>query len=159
LLSIFKKEERIFAVTIHAEDSQFLRDLKRVENAQMRLSLLIHKGRSLSHLPDRLKSDKYLVPGCLSRSWIFPWMLNGRLHFQVDSEAAIVKGVLAVLRDLLSGQPPRDIANFSGYELKEYGLSTLLSVNRRNGLANILQQIKLYATAFDAQQKDYNHDQ
>jgi cysteine desulfuration protein SufE len=96
------------------------------------------------------KTDAYLIKGCISRAWLFPRFENGLVYFKADSEAAIVKGIIASIVEVYSGSTPAEILALSPDFLAEGGISEALSMNRRSGLANILKQVRLYALAYQS---------
>lgn len=112
---------------------------------------LILLGRELPGIPDAEKDDRFLIEGCVSRAWLIPVRQGELVRFRADSEAAIVKGILALLLSVYSDARPEDILTFEPQYLEDLGISQHLSMNRRNGLSQVLKQIKLYATVFRAQ--------
>ena len=115
-----------------------------------RYRLLIELGRELDAMPDALKTDATKVRGCMSQVWMVPGHPVGdasRFAFAADSDAHIVKGLIAVLGVLFSGKTPADIAaiDIDG-SFKQLGLDQHLSPTRRNGLVSMVSKIKGYAT-------------
>ena len=86
----------------------------------------------------------------MSQAWLIPEFKDGRLYFYVDSDAAIVKGIMALLISVYSGNLPAENLALSPDFLKEGGVTEHLSMNRRNGLSSVVKQIMLYSTAFKA---------
>ena len=119
-------------------------------NWEDRYRLLIKMGRELPEIPEAEKADQFLVKGCISRAWLIPELKDGRVFFRADSDAAIVKGIIALLVTVYSGATPEEILTTSPEFLKEVGISDHLSMNRRNGLMHFTKQIQLYATAYKA---------
>ena len=135
-------------MTIEAKKEKVLAELATIGSTEKRYEYLIQKGRELPPLADERKQDKYLVKGCISRAWLVPSLEEGRIHFAADSEAAIVKGILAVLLEVYNENPPGEVLELSPEFLKAGGITDHLSLNRRNGLAHFCKQIQLYATAY-----------
>lgn len=108
---------------------------------------IIELGKELPELPEDMKIDKYLISGCQSKLWIVPEFKDGRLYFQVDSDAIITKGIASLVLRVLSGQTPEDILNANLDFINKIGLSNHLSPTRSNGLLSMIKQIKLYAMA------------
>lgn len=108
---------------------------------------IIELGKELPELPEDMKIDKYLISGCQSKLWIVPEFRDGRLYFQVDSDAIITKGIASLVLRVLSGQTPEDILNANLDFINKIGLSNHLSPTRSNGLFSMIKQIKLYAMA------------
>ncbi len=127
-----------------------MKELSACETPEDRYKYLIQKGRDLPALSDSQRDDKFLVEGCLSKAWLVPVFEEGVVKFYADSEAAIVKGIMAVLLTVYSGLTPKQILEQNADFLTEVGIIDHLSMNRRNGLSNFLKQIKLYATVFNS---------
>ncbi len=119
---------------------------------EKRYKHLIDLGRTSPGLPEQERLDRFLVEGCVSQAWLVPSRdAEGRVHFRADSDAAIVRGILALLVQAYSGSTPQEIISFEPHFLEELGISEHLSMNRRNGLSSVLKQIRLYATVMAAQ--------
>lgn len=107
-----------------------------------RYRLLIDLGRALPPMPDALKTDATKVRGCASQVWLYPSNDNGTLHFQADSDAAIVKGLVALVLMLANGKHPSEIdASAIRARLDALGLARHLSSNRTQGLASMVARI------------------
>ena len=106
---------------------------------------LVELGKQLPALEESFKDDQYLVKGCISRAWLIPRSHQGHIYFFLDSEALIVKGILCLLRKVYHGRKPEEILAVSPEFWKETGITMILSMNRRNGIAHMLKQIRLYA--------------
>lgn len=108
-----------------------------------RYRYLIDLGRELPHLDDRLKTDEYLVRGCTSRVWLIPVVENGVLSFQADSDAHIVRGLVAILVAAYNGKAV-DVVRAIDIEkaFAQMGLDTHLSANRRSGFFAMVEKIK-----------------
>jgi cysteine desulfuration protein SufE len=135
---------------IQIKQKMILEQLGGIDSAEDRYKYIIEKGRQLPVLSDDKKLDKYLIEGCMSQAWLVPEFKEGRLFFQVDSDAAIVKGIMAILIGVYSGNAPAENLATSPDFLKEGGITEHLSMNRRNGLSNVVKQIMLYSAAFKA---------
>jgi len=94
--------------------------------------------------------DRYRVKGCQSQVWLYPEFDGERIHFLADSDAVIVKGLIAIVMRILNHRTPDEILTLSNDQIATLGLSQHLSVNRANGLASLIKQIMLYAVAFKA---------
>ncbi|OHD00310.1 MAG: Fe-S metabolism protein SufE [Sphingomonadales bacterium GWF1_63_6] len=119
------------------EDYQFL-------DADDRYRLLIDLGRELEPMPDALKTDATLVRGCSAAVWVYPTVLDdGRLHFLADSNAAITKGIIALVLLTVQDQPPAEIAAVEIEEaLAPFDLRNQLSSNRTQGIPNMIALIR-----------------
>ena len=113
--------------------------------------LLIDTGSDQEPLPEKYKTEQNLIDGCQSRVWLQADMTEeGLLHFQADSDALIVKGIIALLVRVLSDHTPQEILDADLYFIERIGLREHLSPTRSNGLLAMLKQMKMYALAFKA---------
>ena len=112
---------------------------------------LIGLGKSLPLISDQYKTDEFLIKGCQSKVWLRADQKEGRVYYSADSDAIITKGIVSVLIRAFSGLSAQDIAKAPTDFVKEIGLSDHLSPTRANGLVSMIKQMKLYATAFAAQ--------
>lgn len=118
-----------------------------------RLRFIIESGKNLPAMDEKFKIDQFLVKGCISQAWLFPQLGDdGLVIFHADSEAMIVKGIIALLLEVFNGSTPAEILTEDGSFLTNVGVTQHLSTNRRNGLANVLKMIHFYAAAFAKQQ-------
>lgn len=115
-----------------------------------RYELIIEMGNSLSPLAEEKKIPQNIIEGCQSRVWITAELRNGRVHYEAESDAIIVKGIVSLLLRVLSDQTPNDILESDLYFIKEIGLQEHLSPTRSNGLVSMLKQMRLFAAAFAA---------
>jgi cysteine desulfuration protein SufE len=109
---------------------------------------LIDLGKQLPLIDEKYKTDAYRIKGCQSQVWLQTEMKDGKLYFTADSDAIITKGLIALLVRILSGQEPQDIANAELYVIDKIGLHEHLSPTRSNGLAHMIEKMKLSAHAF-----------
>ena len=112
--------------------------------------LLIDIGSDQEPLPEQYKTEQNLIDGCQSRVWLQADYSDGKIHFQAESDALIVKGIVTLLIRVLSDQTPDDILNADLHFINDIGLTEHLSPTRSNGLLAMLKQMKLYAMAFKA---------
>lgn len=113
-------------------------------DADERYRLLIDLGRALEPMPDALKTDATLVRGCSAAVWVYPTRLeDGRLHFLADSNAAITKGIIALVLLTVQDQPAQDVASadIEG-ALAPFDLKNQLSSNRTQGIPNMIALIR-----------------
>ena len=113
-----------------------------------RYQLLIDLGNDLEPLDERYKTEQNLIDGCQSRVWLQCEEREGKLWFSADSDALIVKGIIALLIHVLSGQSAKDILDAVLYFIEQIGLREHLSPTRSNGLLAMVKQIKAYALAY-----------
>lgn len=118
-----------------------------------RYRLLIDLGRELEPMPDVLKTDATLVRGCSASVWVYPTRLdNGALHFLADSNAAITKGIIALVLLTVQDRMPAEVATFDIEQaLAPFDLKRQLSSNRTQGLPNMIALIRKTATRLQAE--------
>jgi cysteine desulfuration protein SufE len=110
--------------------------------------LLIDLGNDMQPLDACYKTDDNLIEGCQSRVWIVADYRDGLLHFSAESDALIVKGLIALLLRVLSGHSPQEILDADLYFIDSIGLKDHLSPTRSNGLLAMVKQMRVYALAF-----------
>jgi cysteine desulfuration protein SufE len=115
-----------------------------------RYRLLIDLGRALEPMPDALKTDATLVRGCSASVWVYPMRQeDGRLHFLADSNAAITKGIIALVLMAVQDRAPGDIlATDVPGELAPFRLDAQLSSNRTQGIPNMIALIRETAARY-----------
>lgn len=126
-----------------------LNDLKEnfdlFDDWEERYRYLIDLGRKLPQIDDSLKTEEYLVRGCTSQVWLIPEIKDDTLYFQADSDAHIVRGLIAVLVSAYQGQKLSDLKNIDvEAAFKEIGLDQHLSPNRRNGFFSMVERIQSF---------------
>ena len=114
-----------------------------------RYAMIIDYGKELVPMPESDKTDQNLIDGCQSKVWFTARMENGALFFTGDSDAILVKGIVAMLLSVLSGHTPKEIVDADLYFIDQIGLREHLSPTRSNGVAAMLKQLKLYALAYN----------
>ncbi|BAI98240.1 Fe-S cluster assembly protein SufE [Sphingobium indicum UT26S] len=119
-------------------------------DADDRYRLLIDLGKALEPMPDALKTDATLVRGCSAAVWVYPTVLeDGRLHFLADSNAAITKGIIALVLLTVQDQPPAAIARTDiESALAPFDLRNQLSSNRTQGIPNMIALIRETAARY-----------
>ena len=111
-----------------------------------RYRLLIELGRDLDPMPDALKTDATLVRGCSAQVWVYPTEQDGRLHFLADSNAAITKGIVALVIAAVQDRPAPEVAAMDvNGALEPFDLKRQLSSNRTQGVPNMITLIKEHA--------------
>ncbi len=110
---------------------------------------LIELGKSVPQIEEQYKTEDYKIKGCQSQVWIRPEMREGLLYYKGDSDALITKGLVALLIRVLSGQPPHAVVGADLSFIDEIGMREHLSPTRKNGLASMMKQLKLYALAHE----------
>lgn len=113
-----------------------------------RYQLLIDLGSEQPPLDEKYKTDNNLIEGCQSRVWLQADFSEGKVFFQAESDALIVKGIVALLIKVYSGHTPDEILSNEPTFVEAIGLREHLSPTRSNGLVAMIKQMKLYALAF-----------
>jgi len=113
-----------------------------------RYAHIIALGRGLPSYPEAYRTDEFKVRGCQSQVWLHAEIKDGAIHFDADSDAMIVKGLVALLMRLYNNRTPQEILEAPGDVAARLGLDQHLSQNRSSGLASIAKQVKLYALAY-----------
>lgn len=111
-------------------------------------ALLIDLGNSLPPMDEKYKTPENLIEGCQSRVWLQADYSDGRINFEAESDAIIVKGIVSLLVRVLSGRTPDEILNAQLYFIEKIGLTEHLSPTRSNGLVAMVKQMRMYALAF-----------
>ena len=118
-----------------------------------RYQLLIDLGNEAQPLDEKYKTEQNLIEGCQSRVWLQADYSDGLIHFQGESDAVIVKGIVSLLIKIISGHTPDEILNADLYFVDKIGLKEHLSPTRSNGLVAMLKQMRLYAMAFKSREE------
>jgi cysteine desulfuration protein SufE len=109
---------------------------------------IIDLGKKLPLLDPKYKKDENRVRGCQSSVWLVADYSDGRLFFQADSDAVIVKGLISMLIRVLNGRTPDEIIEAKMDFIREIGMTTHLAQTRSNGLLSMVKQMKHYALAY-----------
>lgn len=115
---------------------------------------LIGLSESLPAIDPEHRNDRYLIQGCQSRVWIDAAEHDGRLYFTADSDAIITKGIIALLIRVMNGRTPEELLATDLYFIDRIGLRENLSPTRSNGLLAMIKQMRMYALAFEAREKE-----
>lgn len=120
-------------------------------DAEDRYRLLIDLGRQLEPMPEALKTDATKVRGCSASVWVYPMVDNGRLHFLADSNAAITKGIVALVLSAVQDKPAAEVAVLDvTAALAPFELRKHLSANRTQGVPNMIALVKETADRYAA---------
>ncbi|KGN82257.1 MULTISPECIES: SufE family protein [unclassified Porphyromonas] len=137
--------------TINEIQDEIIEEFSGLEDWLDRYELIIEMGNSLEPIDEEKKTPQNIIEGCQSRVWITAEMRDGRVHYEAESDAIIVKGIVSLLLRVLNDQTPQAILDSDLYFIKEIGLQDHLSPTRSNGLVSMLRQMRLFAAAFAAQ--------
>ncbi len=136
-------------MTINQTQDEIVEEFSELTDWMDRYAYIIDLGNTLPEYPEAEKTPQNLIEGCQSRVWINASRTpEGHIHFQADSDAMIVKGIVTLLLKVLDDHTPDEILNADIYFIDKIGLSTHLSPTRSNGLLAMVKQIKNYARAF-----------
>ena len=137
-------------MTINEIQDQIIEEFSELDDWMDKYQLLIDLGSEQEPLPEEYKTDSNLIEGCQSRVWLQADEVDGRLIFQAESDALIVKGIVSLLIQVLSGHTAEEIVDADLYFIEEIGLKEHLSPTRSNGLVAMVKQMRLYALAYKA---------
>jgi cysteine desulfuration protein SufE len=136
-------------MTLAERQAHVVNKFAQITDWEERYKRIIQMGQQLAAYPDEFRSDDFKVKGCQSQVWLHAHLNDQKqVILQADSDALIVKGLVAVLIEVYSGSTPGEILGASVDFLKQMGLENHLSPSRSNGLYSMLKQIMYYATAF-----------
>ena len=136
-------------MTINEVQDEIIEEFSEIDDWMDRYGYIIDLGNQLPPIDEKFKTPQYLIEGCQSRVWINAEQgADGKVRFEADSDAIIVKGIIALLIKVLNNQSPTDILNADLYFIDRIGLSEHLSPTRSNGLLAMVKQMKAYALAF-----------
>lgn len=137
--------------TINELQDEVVEEFADLEDWMDKYQLLIDMGSEEEVLPDEYKTEQNLIDGCQSRVWLQADLTeDGRIVFRAESDALIVKGIVALLVRVLSGHTPEEILESDLYFIEKLGLREHLSPTRSNGLLAMLKQMRMYALAYKA---------
>ena len=135
-------------MTIEEIQNQIVEDCSDLDDWMDKYQMLIDLGNELPELDEKYKTEKNLIDGCQSRVWLQCDYNDGKLFFLADSDALIVKGIIALLIRVVSGHTPAEIRDTQLFFIDSIGLKDHLSPTRSNGLLAMVKQIKAYAVAY-----------
>ena len=135
-------------MTINEIQDEIIEEFSGFDDWMDKYQLLIDLGNEQEPLDEKYKTEQNLIDGCQSRVWLQADLVDGKIHFSAESDALIVKGIVALLIRVLSDQTPKDILDADLYFIEQIGLKEHLSPTRSNGLLAMVKQIKMYALAF-----------
>ena len=139
-------------MTINERQDEIIEEFNDLDDWMDKYQMLIDLGSEQDALDEKYKTEQNLIDGCQSRVWIqcdAKEEAEGKiLHFQADSDALIVKGIIALLIRVINDQPAKEILNADLYFMEAIGLKEHLSPTRSNGLLAMVKRIKAYALAF-----------
>ena len=135
-------------MTINEAQDEIIEEFGGFDDWMDKYQLLIDLGNEQAPLDEKYKTESNLIDGCQSRVWLQCDYSDGLLHFTAESDALIVKGIIALLIRVLSDHTPQEIIDADLYFIDEIGLKEHLSPTRSNGLLAMMKQIKMYAVGY-----------
>lgn len=139
--------------TINELQDKIIEQFSDFDDWMDRYQLLIDLGSEQKPLDEQYKTEQNLIDGCQSRVWLQADLIDGQVVFQAESDALIVKGLVSLLVEVLSGHSPQEILDADLYFIERIGLQEHLSPTRSNGLLAMIKQMRMYALAFKAKQE------
>ena len=135
-------------MTINERQDEIIEEFQDFEDWMDKYQLLIDLGNDQAPLDEKYKIESNLIDGCQSRVWLQADYEDGKIHFQAESDALIVKGIVALLIRVLNDSTPKEILDADLYFIEKIGLKEHLSPTRSNGLLAMVKQMRMYALAF-----------
>ncbi|MCD7930866.1 MAG: SufE family protein [Tannerellaceae bacterium] len=135
-------------MTINELQDNIIEEFSVFDDWMDKYALLIDLGNSLAPLDEQYKKESNLIEGCQSRVWLHAEYKDGKILFQGESDAVIVKGIVSLLIQILSNHTPQEILDADLYFIDQIGLKEHLSPTRSNGLVAMVKQMRMYALAF-----------
>ncbi len=136
-------------MTINEIQDEIIEEFNDFDDWMDRYQMLIDLGNDLAPLDDKYKTDDNLIDGCQSRVWVQCDLVDGHMQLRAESDALIVKGIVALLLRVLSGKTPQEIIDADLYFIDCIGLREHLSPTRANGLLAMIKQIRIYAMLYN----------
>lgn len=134
-------------MTINQIQDEIVEEFSAFDDWMDKYSYLIEMADTLPVIDEKLKDSSHLIDGCQSRVWIDAQLKDGVMELRGDSDAILVKGLVALLLRVFNGQKPQDVASAELYFIDKIGMRENLSPTRANGLLSMIKQIKYYALA------------
>lgn len=141
-------------MTINEAQDEVIEEFSDFTDWMDKYQLLIDLGNGQQPLDQKYKTEDNLIDGCQSRVWLQADYRDGRIYFTAESDALIVKGIIALLIRVLSGHTPQEILDADLYFIDRIGLKDHLSPTRSNGLLAMVKQIRMYALAYKTKEAD-----
>jgi cysteine desulfuration protein SufE len=140
-------------MTINQIQDEIIEEFALFDDWTDKYEYIIDIGKKLPPLSPKYKTEENKIKGCQSQVWLHADVKDGKLQFEGDSDAVIVKGLIGLLIRVLSDQKPEDIARANLHFIDNIGMSSHLAQTRSNGLASMVKQMKLYGIAYQAKQE------
>mgnify|MGYP003335999154 FL=1 len=134
--------------SISSIEKNLIEDFSMFETWEEKYEYIIDIGKKLAPLGELFKTEEYKIKGCQSSVWIHSFEKDGKIIFEGDSDAVIVKGLVSLMIQVLSGHTPQEIIDAPLEFIDKVGLSSHLAQTRSNGLRAMIKQMKMDATAY-----------
>ena len=143
-------------MTINELQDEVIEEFSDFTDWMDKYQLLIDLGNEQPPLDERYKTESNLIDGCQSRVWLQADLVDGKIMLTAESDALIVKGIIALLIRVLNGHTPQEILDADLYFIERIGLRYHLSPTRSNGLLAMVKQIRMYALAYQMKSQQNN---
>lgn len=135
-------------MTIEEVQQEIIEEFSMYEDWMDKYAYLIELGNELEELNEKDKNDQNIIKGCQSRVWLVADLVDGKINFRGESDAVIVKGLVALLLRVVTNRTPKELLENELHFIDDLGLKQHLSPTRSNGLLAMVKQIRLYAVAY-----------
>ncbi len=140
-------------MTINEVQQEIIDEFSIYDDWMDKYAFIIEQGNALESMDEKYKTPDNIIQGCQSRVWLQTDYRDGKLYFQAESDAVIVKGLLALVLRVFNERTPDEIIGTDLRFMKEIGLTEHLSPTRANGLLSVIKQIRFYAMAYKAKEE------
>ncbi len=137
-------------MTINELQDEIISDFELFDDWEGKYEYIIDLGKKMPLLFNEFKTEENIIKGCQSVVWLHAYYKDGKIFFEGDSQAIIVKGLVSMLLNVLSGHTPNEILHSDLYFIEKVGLTSHLAQTRSNGLASMVKQMKTYALAYQS---------
>lgn len=135
-------------MSVTEKQKLIIEEFSKLSSWEDKYKKIIQMGKELPEFPSEYVKEEFLVKGCQSQVWLYAFNENSKMHIIGDSDAMIVKGLLALLLNVFNDEKPTEVMQAPVDFIEKLGLNVHLSQSRSNGLAAMIKQIKLFAMAF-----------
>lgn len=140
----------LYSMEINEIQDEIIETFELFDDWEEKYEYIIDLGKKLPPMDEAHKTEDNIIKGCQSIVWLDASFRDGKVYFEADSQAIIVKGLVSMLLKVLNEQRPGDILNANLYFIEKTGLTSHLAQTRSNGLASMVKQMKTYALAYHA---------
>lgn len=135
---------------INEIQDEIIEEFELFDDWEGKYEYIIDLGKKLPKLSDEHKNEDNIIKGCQSIVWLHAYKQDGKLHFEADSEAIIVKGLVSMLVKVMTNHTPEEILKSELNFIDKIGLASHLAQTRSNGLASMVKQMRSYAVAYSS---------